>query len=125
MSKQTNRSKSRAPKYKWIGHILVYFNDDERSNVLTYVAQRKWDFENVICTLTQKQIGIKFTYNEGADAYHITLQPKDQDNPCYGYTIGTDHVELGRLIQIAAYIAEEMLPNGAIVPPDREASPDW
>lgn len=124
-NKSTTRSKNYAPKYKWIGHIAVYFNDDERDAVLDYIGQREWDIEDSICTLSQAGYGVKFTYDESRDSYYLSLQSKDKSCPYYGYTIGTSHMEISRVIQIACYIVTELIPAEALDKPDEKQSPSW
>ena len=125
MSKRTRRSRAYAPRYEWIGHIPVNFTDDERDHILAYVGERSWDFEDVISVLTQEGYGIKFTYDESRDCYYLSLQPKDKDNPYYGYTVGFSHTELLRLAQIASFVCNELIKNSGLTIPDKEKADSW
>lgn len=119
-------SNSRPPKrYKWIAHLPVYFNDDERDAVLAYIADRTWDVPDVIAVLTQMEVGIKVSYDKTNDAYYCTLQPKASRSPYFGYTIGFSHAEVDRLFQIASYVVTELLEHEGVELPGDKVRPDW
>ncbi len=125
MTKSKKRSQAGRYIYKWIGHIEVYFNDDEIQEVLAYVEQRQWDFEDVVSGLTQANYGIKFMYSEADNQYRLTMQPKNKDCYLVGYTIGYSHMDLFRLIQIAAYIVNEMIEHESIDLPTKRVVNTW
>lgn len=119
------RKKGMRENYKWLGHIEVGFNDEERERAIEYCDGRELDFEDVISRITQTKTGIKFSYSESNDTYRATVQPKDKGNTYYGYTIGFAHLDLARLLSIVQYIIVELMENAAIpIPEDREAN-DW
>ncbi len=125
MPTQGKDKRKRQQKYEWLGHIQVYFSDDERNHVLDYIGERQWDLEDTLCSLTQSQVSCKFTYDNGRDSYYLTLQPKEKNNPYYGYTIGVTHLELVRIVQIAAYVVNELLPNEGLPFPTDQKAIDW
>lgn len=120
-----NSKKRRPTAYKWIGHIEVYFNDEEREHIIAYWADRNFDFVDALSTLTQTLTGVKITYNTSGDGYRCSLQPKDQDSTYYGHTVGFSHAELPRLLQIAIYVQTVLMENQAIDKPEKESMPDW
>lgn len=119
------KRKKRPPKYEWIGHIEIDFNDPDRDEVLKYVDTRTWDFEDVVSVLTQQDVGIKFTYNKSTDSYRVSLQPKQRDCYLLGYTLGYEHMDIVRLYQIATYIVDVMIEHEQIELPERRGVPDW
>lgn len=123
-SKPGTRNKTRKA-YKWIGHIEVHFNDDERRAVVEYCDERTFDFEDAIASITQAKIGVKFSYGESDDAYRITLQPKATDAYLRGYTLGFNHLSLDRLLQIALYVVNVLIEHEGIEIPNSTPINDW
>lgn len=120
MSKANDKKgRSNGKHYKWLGHIPVYFNDDELDAVIKYVDERDWDCEDVITRQTQAGIGVKFTYDVGSDCYHCTLQPKGKDCYLRGYTLGFNHVDFMRLMGVASYVCEVLIENGGVEIPTK------
>ena len=111
--------------YKWIGHIEVYFTDEERDSAIASIEGRAPDFEDILTRLTQQGVGVKFTYSEATDQYRVTLQPKDKHCPYVGYTLGFSHIEMTRLLLIAEYIYEVMVERHEIPIPEKGQVNDW
>lgn len=105
--------------YKWLGHIQVYFNDDEAQEVVDYIEARKWDCEDILVTNTQASYPTKLTYNASDDCYQITVQPKSKDCYLYGYTVGFTHLDLLRGLCVMAYIIHELIPAEALDLPSK------
>ena len=124
-TKKRHSRKRTNDKYKWIGHIEVYFNDDEIIRAIEYIAGREADFEDSISRISQQGTGVKFTYSGDQDTYRITLQPKDAHSTYRGYTLGFSHVDLGRLLLIGTYICEVMMANDQIELPESRDTNDW
>lgn len=125
MRRPSSKSASRKKPYKWIGHIEVFFNDDEREHVINYCKEREFDFEDSVSRVAQTRTAIKFSYEVGSDCYRATLQPKDEKSAYYGYTLGFSHVDLSRLLQITTFIVYELMENGGIsIPEDRKVN-EW
>ncbi len=125
MTRKSNTNNRPPKRYKWIAHIPVYFNDDERDAVLSYVKDRTWDVPDVIAVLTQKDVGVKISYDKTNDAYYCTLQPKAVDSAYHGYTVGFSHADIERLFQIASYIVDELLEHEGLELPGDKVRPDW
>ncbi len=125
MSKRSENYRKNGKKYEWIGHIQVHFNDVEREEVLSYVGQREWDFEECICVLTQKGYGTKFTYDQSRDCYYLTLQTKEKGNHYYGYTLGMTHTELTRIVQIACYVVDVLVEHESLSYPEKDRADNW
>jgi hypothetical protein len=124
MSKKSSQPQTKKDnRYKWIGHINVYFNDDELQEVIEFLHGRAFDCEDVIATITQKSCSVKFTYDQWQDSYYCTIQPKLTSHYLYGYTCGISHVDLTRLVGIALYVVDVLLENEGIQLPllEREA----
>ncbi len=125
MSKRSASRRKTSKRYEWIGHIQVHFNDDERVEVLAYIDEREWNFEECICILTQKDYGTKFTYDVSRDCYYLTLQTKEGKNPYYGYTIGMTHTELSRIVQIACFVVDVLIEHEALILPETSTADSW
>jgi hypothetical protein len=111
--------------YKWIGHIEVYFNDIERDEAIAHIGEIEADFEDIVSRITQQGICIKFAYTGGTDDYRVTLQPKEEDHPYNGYTLGYTHVELTRLLLIAQFIVEVLMRDQRVAIPDKSSQNEW
>jgi len=121
----SKKGSTKVKPYKWIGHISVYFNDEEIAACLSYCDAREWDFSNVVCVISQQEVAIKFSYDLNNDCYRCVLQPKSPYSYLRGYTLGFNHVELSRLIQIAAYVCEVLMENEAVEIPTKPAVQSW
>lgn len=119
------RPTARAKRYSWVGHIQVYFNDDERQEVIKYLDERPADLENTIAIITQTDTSVKVTYDGHNDCYQGTLQPKGKSDPYTGYTIGFSHTDLKRLIPIMGYIRFELMEHNTLDKPDKRNTADW
>lgn len=105
--------------YKWLGHIQVYFNDDEAKEVVRYIEERQWDCEAILVDNTQSAYPTKITYNATDDCYQITVQPKSKDSYLYGYTVGFTHLDLLRGLCVMAFIIHELIPTNALDLPSK------
>lgn len=118
-------SSKRSPEYKWLGHIQVHFNDQELIAFLEYASDLPFDLETAVVTITQALVGIKFIYDQANDGYRCVLQPKEKSSKYYGYTLGFNHLELARVVQVAMYINDVLMEHEAIPLPNNEPMPDW
>lgn len=125
MPVERKKKRGRVGVYKWIGHVEVYFDDDEKQAVEAHFSGVEPHLEDAIAAITQQETAVKFSYDDGKDAYRVTLQPKRGDHPYRGYTLGYSHVDLLRLSQIARYICDVMMDDGSIERPENTKANDW
>ncbi len=121
----SKKSASKTKPYKWLGHIQVYFNDEEIADCLAWVGDRTPQPLDVVDTIVQSETATKISYSHIQDCYYISLQPKSKDSFYRGYTLGFKHVLLTRLLEISLYIHEVLMENGGIELPNSESVPDW
>jgi len=119
------KSSAGTEKYKWVGHIMHYFNDEEIVKCVAWIEDRKPVAIEAMSVITQKEIGMKVSYNPNQDGYFISLQPKSKTSFYYGYTIGFSHSDLERLVHIALYVVAELMEHDAIPLPDKSPLPEW
>lgn len=116
---------TRKDEYKWLGHVNLAFTEKQIAECLAYCADRKWDFVDDLCTLTQQDWGVKLTYDNQNDCYRCTLQPKAKECYLRGYTIGFNHVEMPRILQIASYVVNELVEHQGVEIPGKAVAPSW
>ncbi len=117
--------KEKLAPYKWLGHIPVYFNDKDVAECMKWIGDRDINPTTGLDTLVQKETSVKISYSNMNDSYYISLQPKRRDSMYWGYTLGFNHVDLLRLLQIALYVHEVLVETAAIELPNGEGVPDW
>ena len=117
-------SNGRVKPYKWIGHMEVYFNEEEATAVLVYWTDRTFVLGEAIVELTQGEMPVKISYDPDRDGYRCSLQPKSKHCSYRGYTIGFSHSSLSRLLQVALYVKNEMIEHNAIAIPTKDTMPD-
>lgn len=112
-------------RYKWVGHIQVYFSDEEVIEAQAWLGDTTPIITTIVDSIVSLNTSLKITLDEDRGVYQFTLQPKEKTSAYYGYTLGFGHSDLARGIHISQYILEVLMDNDAIPLPDKQSINTW
>jgi len=108
-------------EWKFKGFINYTFTAQEIIEMLSYFDERTFDHSDTIAQWCDEGFKVGFSYDAFKNCYVASMTAKSTSTTLDGWIVQFRHSDMHRLLCACGFAANELYPNGRIVPPAQDS----
>lgn len=83
------------------------FSHNQLKSITEYCSDRTWEISDTIVTSIEMGVKVSFSYDEYHNCALMSLTPKIEEHPFYGYVVSIRNTNIERLLGVLLWLTAE------------------